>query len=195
MKRKAETRIKNDNAGQQLLDFLEQRFTYHERETWRAAVTSERILQNGVATQPDAVLQTGDLITYLIGEEEISNNLSGKYAITHFHKLSQHLDGKYSFLEIIPETGRYHQIRATLLSLGYPLLGDKMYGCNETIFLRFCKGRLTAEDHRELRLNRQALHARELRLDHPETAKAMKITAPIPSDIMPKSSCLFVSSW
>ena len=67
-----------------------------------------------------------------------------------------------SLLKATLGTGRTHQIRATLSSLGFPVVGDKIYGVDETIFLRFLSRCMTDEDTRRLRLPRQALHATEL---------------------------------
>lgn len=67
-----------------------------------------------------------------------------------------------SLIEARLHTGRTHQIRATLKSLGFPLLGDKIYGPDETIFLRFLEGRMTEDDHAALCMPRQALHAERL---------------------------------
>ena len=71
-------------------------------------------------------------------------------------------NGIFSLVEAQPATGRLHQIRATLCSLGYPLAGDKLYGVDETFFLRFIDDALTDEDRSNLILPGQALHAAEL---------------------------------
>ena len=73
-----------------------------------------------------------------------------------------------SLLQATLGTGRTHQIRATLCSLGYPVVGDKLYGVDDGIYLRFVKGQLIEEDIRRLRIDRQALHACHLRLPLPQ---------------------------
>ena len=88
-----------------------------------------------------------------------------------------------SLVEAVPMTGRTHQIRATLCSSGYPVVGDKIYGVDDTLFLRFIADQLTAEDHRRLRLSRQALHAADLTIRHPRSEEILRLTAPLPSDI------------
>ena len=71
-------------------------------------------------------------------------------------------DGTHSLVKAQPVTGRLHQIRATLCSLGFPLAGDKLYGVDDTLFLRFISDELTPEDREALILPGQALHALEL---------------------------------
>jgi 23S rRNA-/tRNA-specific pseudouridylate synthase len=88
-----------------------------------------------------------------------------------------------SEVEAILHTGRLHQIRATLSSLGYPVVGDKLYGPDPMIFVRFCTEALTDEDRRRLRMPRQALHATELEFQHPSTGERMRFEAPLPSDM------------
>ncbi len=88
-----------------------------------------------------------------------------------------------SLVEALPRTGRLHQIRATLHGLGYPVVGDKLYGPDETLFLRFIQGRLTEEDRRRLRLPRQALHAAGVRIHHPAHGRPLQLTSPLPPDL------------
>ncbi|MCF8070572.1 MAG: RluA family pseudouridine synthase [Desulfobacterales bacterium] len=88
-----------------------------------------------------------------------------------------------SLVEAIPKTGRLHQIRATLYSLGYPVVGDKIYGVDDKMFLRFIEDRLSEKNRKQLRLSRQALHAAALGINHPVSGKEMLWHAPMPEDM------------
>jgi len=94
------------------------------------------------------------------------------------------IHSSWSRVEAVPRTGRLHQIRATLCSLGFPLLGDKLYGPDETIYLRFADGTMTDGDRERLVLPRQALHALSLEFTHPHTGQALNFTAPWPDDLI-----------
>ena len=77
-------------------------------------------------------------------------------------------------------TGRMHQIRATLRSLGYPVAGDKLYGVDETLFLKIRSDSFTPEDREKLVFPRQALHSAELSFTHPATGETIRCTSPLP---------------
>ncbi|GBC61105.1 pseudouridine synthase [Desulfonema ishimotonii] len=88
-----------------------------------------------------------------------------------------------SLVEAEPRTGRLHQIRATLCSMGYPVVGDKIYGVDDEIFLRFISDKMTPADRERLRMPRQALHAAELRIRHPRTGSPLELAASLPRDM------------
>ena len=89
----------------------------------------------------------------------------------------------YSLVACRPHTGRLHQIRATLCSCGFPLLGDKLYGPDDTIFLRFTEDAMTDADRAALVLPTQALHAWRLRFTIPGTGEEI-LCESAPSDAM-----------
>jgi 23S rRNA pseudouridine1911/1915/1917 synthase len=93
-------------------------------------------------------------------------------------------DRVYGRLRCSLETGRQHQIRVHLASLGTPVVGDKLYGPDERLFARAADGELTADDLTMLELPRHALHAARLALNHPITGRRLELEAPLPADMV-----------
>ncbi|MFA7347538.1 MAG: RluA family pseudouridine synthase [Desulfurivibrionaceae bacterium] len=310
MHRKTSVRIQPHQAGQPLLDFVSQRFTYRSREEWQAELVAHRFLLNDAEVRTDCILAPGDLLVYLmpalieppvdsgytvlhedddllvinkpaplpchpggrffahtlwallkkqhgLADPRLINRLdretsglvlvaknksaarlcqeqfarhrvekvylvvvegdfpdtpvpveatgwmgvnpnsairkkmrfyptqkdapSGAVeASTQFRRISGTGTTNLSLLEARPHTGRCHQIRATLLHMDFPVVGDKLYGVDEQLFLRFQEDRLSDADHAQLRLPRQALHAARLRLTHPMTGQELEFSAPLP---------------
>jgi 23S rRNA pseudouridine1911/1915/1917 synthase len=96
----------------------------------------------------------------------------GKRAVTHYRLVRRLRDS--ALTECRLETGRTHQVRVHMASLGHPLLGDPVYG-------------RTRPEHRDLLKNlnfrRQALHAAELGFVHPVSKENLSFKSPLPSDI------------
>lgn len=105
-----------------------------------------------------------------------------EWAETRFRRVSVH--GPVSEVEAAPLTGRLHQIRATLLGIGFPVVGDKVYGVDPGVFVRFCTDAMTDDDRARMRMGRQALHAAGLRFRHPVTDRAMQFDLPLPADML-----------
>lgn len=89
----------------------------------------------------------------------------------------------YALVRCTLETGRQHQIRLHLASLGAPIVGDKLYGPDERAFARSADGVLTTDDAAMLELPRHALHAARLALAHPITGAPLVVEAQLPEDM------------
>ena len=94
---------------------------------------------------------------------------SSKNAVTHY-KVLERFRG-FAFVRCELETGRTHQIRVHMSSIGHPLLGDEVYGGAGSKFSQTNKALISG----------QCLHAGELRLTHPKTNKEMIFSAPMPA--------------
>ena len=104
---------------------------------------------------------------------------SAETAVTDFIEES-HVPPDLTPVRAVLGTGRQHQVRATLHSLGFPLAGDKLYGPDERLFLKIKSQSLTDADRALLRFKRQALHAAVLEFRHPFTGETIRCESPFP---------------
>ncbi len=116
-----------------------------------------------------------------IEHKRIAHTGAGERACTIFIRIAS-FNG-FSLLKAVPRTGRQHQIRVHLKYEGYPIVGDKLYGCDETIFHEFIKKGPTDEIERKAGFRRSALHSRSLTLWHPMMHKKICIKAPLQDDM------------
>lgn len=110
--------------------------------------------------------QTIDAPLARVGAIKFAVRDDGKRAVTHLEPVDAGKNG--SFLQIILETGRTHQIRVHLAAIGHPLAGDWLYG--------------------ERNAARPMLHAAELVMTHPVTNQPLRVSAPLPSDFIEEAA-------
>jgi 23S rRNA pseudouridine1911/1915/1917 synthase len=100
----------------------------------------------------------------------------GREAISHY-SVKKRIDskyGKFTLLEVQIDTGRTHQIRVHLASLGHPIVGDTLYGAPREI---------PANDHSTLSLPRNFLHSAKLVLRQPTTGQSLSFSVSLPADL------------
>ena len=142
-----------------------------------ASILSKRLKERGLSRTyvafVEGITKEEGTIDRPIGREEGTiikrkiDEKEGKHAVTHYCKLEElQVEGKaVSVVALQLETGRTHQIRVHMASIGHPLLGDFLY--NESNHM----------------LTRQALHAVSCAFYHPITGEYKRITAPLPKDM------------
>jgi 23S rRNA pseudouridine1911/1915/1917 synthase len=104
---------------------------------------------------------------------------TGQPAVTHFAPAA--VGGGFTLARVVTTTGRKHQIRAHAQWLGYPLVGDKIYGPDARLYLDFIDHGWTAALAAKLLLERQALHCAEI--DLRPAGLPQVFVAPLPADL------------
>lgn len=115
---------------------------------------------------------------------------TGRPAVTHFKRLERW--NAAELLAVRLATGRTHQIRVHLGSLGHPVVGDPIYGPNRERGFGGAGGRWAGELRR--RAGRLFLHAAHLAFEHPGTGEAMSFASPLPSPLLEASEWARASS-
>lgn len=143
---------KNDSAHQSLAEQLKE----------HSITRKYRALVHGNLKEDQGTIE-GPIGRHPVDRKKMAiNHQNGKPAVTHYKVLERF--GSYTFVECQLETGRTHQIRVHMASIGHPLVGDIAYGPAKCPF----------------HLQGQCLHAMVLGFIHPRTGEYMEFTAPLP---------------
>lgn len=162
---------KNQPAGRKWQKALEQK---QVKRTYLAIVEGELNeefqVEGFVGNDPDSKVFVKQRVTV--------KSRTSKKAETLFYPL--YCAEGYTFASVVTKTGRKHQIRLHAQSIGFPLVGEKLYGHDESYYLNFCESGWNPSWMDKLGMDRQALHARRFGyLDEDQVFEAE-----IPSDIM-----------
>jgi 23S rRNA pseudouridine1911/1915/1917 synthase len=132
--------------------------------------------ENGVIDQPIGISQTSVVYT-----KRVVDVIAGQPSLTRFavEKRLRH----FTVVRLMPRTGRAHQLRVHMAWLGYPIVGDKVYGPDETLYLQFIEQGVTNEMLEKLLLPRHALHAERVAFLHPGTQQPCAFQASLPDDM------------
>ena len=165
---------KNDIAARQLRRLWEERQVHKEylaivkgrlNDSYRAiAAPLGRDEQSRVAikhcVRSDGAVATTELwVQQVFYRHTGAATPSGSMSVDRY-AIAQTL---FSLLKVVPCTGRKHQIRIHLAHVGHPIIGDKLYGGDEGLYLAFVQNRLTADQWAGLLVPHHALHAGEVR--------------------------------
>jgi 23S rRNA pseudouridine1911/1915/1917 synthase len=129
----------------------------------------------GTVAQPIAV--TGKSVVYT----KRTVDAAGKECVTGYGVMER-LPG-FTVVRLRPVTGRAHQLRVHMQWLGHPIVGDKIYGPDERLYLEFIEKGVTKQMLETLLLPRHALHAAAVTLRHPTTQERVTFRAPLPADM------------
>ena len=153
----------------------------HLSEQFKAHTTNRRYiaLVCGTPKQPSATIDTWVHRSRQDWRKMMVTRGDGRRAITHYRVLESF--GRFSLVDLTLDTGRTHQIRLHLSHIGYPIVGDPVYGGGEKRALNDATSSLVRQSF--LDLGRQALHARSLEFRHPLTQESVIYRSPLPVDI------------
>jgi len=162
-----------------------------------ASFSGRRIRKTYIALVDGSVARGHGTITAAVSRDTVRRtrmttkpNQNARTAVTHY-QVVERLDtrfGKFTLLSVQIETGRTHQIRVHMASIGHPVVGDTLYGAAAELrdagAARLASRKAQANAQEEvLCLGRNFLHAAKLEFAHPLTAKPLEFEAPLPPEL------------
>ena len=156
--RKFQMAIQNRIVGKAYLAILE------------GALAAPMRVDQGIGRRREGLVQV---------KNEVREGRGSQRAVTRFEPLAA--GGGYTLCRVVPETGRKHQIRVHAEWLGHCVVGDKIYGPDESLYLEFIERGWTERLEAALPLRRQALHCFRYGFEFAEGV--VEFTAPLPEDM------------
>ncbi len=161
-------RLDKDTSGvlilaksEEALERMQELFQEREmQKTYLALVKGQMRFRNGTIDLPLARSTKNRARFAVVGED----SEGGREAVTDFAVIREF--EKFTYVRLMPHTGRTHQLRVHLSYFGNPILGDILYG-----------------NRKQLDLPRLALHAYEIEFVHPFTGNGIRVTSPLPEDL------------
>ena len=163
---------KNDVTHRKLAEMFAGR---QMRKVYRALVHGEVAREEGTVELPIA----RDLMRRI---RMTTKRAGGRHAVSHY-KVMERVEsawGKFTLVEVRIETGRTHQIRVHMAALGYPVVGDTLYGAPAVLR----RGGARGVQEEEFVPGRNFLHAAELDFRHPRTDEEMELRAELPGELV-----------
>ena len=152
---------------------------------------SRQIKKTYIALVQGAVTRDKGTITAGVSRDPVQPNENARSAVSHYEVIRRLATrfGKFTLVRVRIETGRTHQIRVHMASIGHPVVGDSLYGgagqLTDQVVAQAGKSKSARRkaDPEVLRLGRNFLHAARLEFAHPVTGKTLQLEAPLPEEV------------